>query len=808
MLKLKNICLAFFTVLGISVLNAQNSSPEIIAIGDQNYCGTPTIPIATSISITDPDIADTTLNQVTVQISEGYVLAADQLTLTGSHPNITSTWNVNSGKLTLIGPATFTEFESALLSVVFSTTQVVYTSDRSFSINLGDANFLPATGHYYFYVANAGISWSGARTAAASSNYFGLQGYLATINSEEEAQLTGEQAEGTGWIGATDEVTDGVWRWVTGPEAGTQFWQGDFNGFPVNGEFSYWNFNEPNNFDGDEDYAHITDPSIGFTGSWNDLPNTGNPDPSNPYHPKGYIIEYGGMPGDPDINLSAATVIRMPILEVLDFEGCENDLFNLSLESNLDEVLWFDDPQLTNQVNSGTTFDITLGATITYYITGRFSNCNDVLNREFTVTVHPLPEAIDATIEQCDDDTNDGLSIFELNNYAGLISNGSSINNIVIYDDAALTHPLNMLYYENVSNGQVVYAQVINPNTSCYRVATVTLVVLPSTDQTYDLEVCDDSQQDGIAEFTLSDLNDEVLIGYPVTAQVSYFSSYENALIIDNPLPDNYTNSSPNMETIYAKVFDGLSCLSINPVFLTVRPPLELRPDESVFYCTNSFPDRITLDGGVVNGIPNNYLYNWSTGETTIQIQVNEPGNYFVDVTEIDGCTNRRTIIVLPSNIAEINLDIQDALDNNIVVVGAIGDGNYEFSLNSELGPYQDSNIFENVPGGMQTIYVRDKNGCGVSSETFPVISFPKFFTPNGDGRNDFWTIKAFDSEFLASSTVQIFNRQGKLLKVLTLNNPDWDGNYNGNPMPSDDYWFTVTFQDGRTFSKNFSLKR
>ena len=77
---------------------------------------------------------------------------------------------------------------------------------------------------------------------------------------------------------------------MTGPEAGQIFWNGDYTGSTPN--FAFWNTNEPNNLN-DEDYAHVTAPGIGITGSWNDLQITG--DPSGDYEPKGYIVEYGGM---------------------------------------------------------------------------------------------------------------------------------------------------------------------------------------------------------------------------------------------------------------------------------------------------------------------------------------------------------------------------------------------------------------------------------------------------------------------------------------------------------------------------------
>ncbi|WP_299129011.1 T9SS type B sorting domain-containing protein, partial [uncultured Winogradskyella sp.] len=85
---------------------------------------------------------------------------------------------------------------------------------------------------------------------------------------------------------------------------------------------------------------------------------------------------------------------------------------------------------------------------------------------------------------------------------------------------------------------------------------------------------------------------------------------------------------------------------------------------------------------------------------------------------------------------------------------------------------------------------------------------FPKFFTPNDDTVNDFWQVKGISNQFQAGSKIYIFNRHGKLLTQLDPVSRGWDGTYNGNKMPTSDYWFKVTLQDGRTFTSHFTLKR
>lgn len=125
---------------------------------------------------------------------------------------------------------------------------------------------------------------------------------------------------------------------------------------------------------------------------------------------------------------------------------------------------------------------------------------------------------------------------------------------------------------------------------------------------------------------------------------------------------------------------------------------------------------------------------------------------------------------------------------------------------------YQDSSIFENLDGGIYTIGVRDKRGCGVVQHDVSVISYPNFITPNNDGFNDVWEIKGFSRTFYPVSEIYIYNRFGKVMAKLPAESPTWDGYYNGKPAPSNDYWFYVTLTDSngntRTKKGHFSLLR
>lgn len=294
-------------VLVTGVTNDPDQLPVLTVSGDQDYCPGTNLPVVESIQISDP--MNTTAFQVSIRISTGFVPDEDLLLLSGSHPTITDTWNPSQGILTLKGPAQLGAFEDAVRDVVYANSATDPSGTREFSITVGNDNYLPITGHYYEFISAPGITWTQARNAAEGRTYYGLQGYLVTLTSREEADFSTSQAPGMGWIGASDAAQEGDWKWVTGPEAGTSFWSGGVGGTELT--FALWNEGEPNDASSSrrEDYAHIADPGVtSVAGSWNDLSNQGG---NGPYSPIGYVIEFGGTPGDPVLSVTGTTRITI-----------------------------------------------------------------------------------------------------------------------------------------------------------------------------------------------------------------------------------------------------------------------------------------------------------------------------------------------------------------------------------------------------------------------------------------------------------------------------------------------------------------
>ena len=329
-----------------------------------------------------------------------------------------------------------------------------------------------------------------------------------------------------------------------------------------------------------------------------------------------------------------------------------------------------------------------------------------------------------------------------------------------------------------------------------------TLLPLARANKPSSMLVCrNDGIQYGI--FPLIDQKIEILGNQnPNNYNVTFHLSQAAADTGVNPLPDGYTNIS-NPQTIFArvqhKVITGCYATTSFNIFAGITPVLA--PVGTYFIC-DGYNKMLTAQSGFAG-------YLWSTGETTQSIIISQPGTYTVTVQNVyDGisCDNAIDYVVTASEIATIETIITSDWSsvNNSAEIIVTGIGDYTYSLDNVN--YQTSNTFTDLRSGIYTVYVKDENGCGIAKDIFVLINYPKYFTPNGDGYNDYWNISF--SNYEPNMNVDIFDRFGKFIIRLKGGEQGWDGTYNGYPMPSTDYWFVVTREDGTMHREHFSLKR
>lgn len=812
---------------------SQNIPPTINAFGNQAYCPLTEINVVTSFDIVDPD--DTNIEAIYIQISSGYVQGIDKLQLKTPtvHSTISSSWSILEGKLTLKGVSSelvnYTEIIAAVKDVVFTSTSPTVSGEKFFSFTIGEANYLPSNGHYYEFIPDLGITWTVAKLAAENRNYYGLKGYLATLTSKEEAQLAGEQAQGAGWIGGSDAAQEGFWKWVTGPETGTNFWIGLANGSAPSGVFSFWNNYEPNNL-GDEDYAHITAKNIGIPGAWNDLTNTGAS--SGDYQPKGYIVEYGGTPGDPVLDLSASTKIYVPFIESsIPVSNCGVASVALSAIASSGDVLWFDSETALTEIFIGEIFNTPILTTsTTYYVSASENACLNGQRTPISAAIYPVPIInADVTLKNCDEDGNpDGITDFNLNESSEAITLGDTTLEVSYYltllDAEAGQNPVNPSPFRNI-NSNIVFGRAENTS-GCYKIATIKLEATTTSfpvNYIETLESCDlDTVNDGFTPFDLTIASQNMMDQFPTGQNliVQYYKTLSDAQLEENEIltQTNYTNEVAHEQNLFVRVEsnDNGECFGVGQhLVLRVNPRPEFDIIPIVVYCTNLSPITLTTYNAL-----DKYKYQWKDENGNIlgkdsSLDVSKGGNYTIIATSSFNCESfPKTVFVYESVIANLNsedITVIDGSDDNSIEIynqnNNLGIGDYEFSLDSGgYGPYQDETLFENVAPGAHFVYAKDKNGCGIAQQEVFIIGFPKFFTPNNDGVNDTWQVDGVISQ--PSSKIYIFDKFGKLLQQVDTKGIGWDGYYNGNAMPSSDYWYMVELQDGRIKKGHFSLIR
>lgn len=369
------------------------------------YCSDPVpIVVAQNLSIN----SSTPISGMKVSITSGFIAGEDELVYTDTTSTISGTWDAVQGTLLLqpVGAASPTsdDYVKAIESILYKNENPNPIKGptigiKKITLSLIDADYLPATKHFYRFVSKPEITWTEAKDEAESNSmmYYGLRGYLATVTSQVESDFIKLKTKGVGWIGGSDVAIEGQWRWVTGPEGledsgkGRLFW----NNGPEAGQFTNWNGAEPNdccnaNIDHEEDYAHITYFPNNSANSykWNDLPNGGA---SGNFVPAGYLIEFGGLPGDPIVELSATLDLHVNTITLNTDEVpaiCEGESVTLNQpDENAVPATYqwspatgLSNPAVPNPVASPL-------MTTTYTVTATRGACS--VSRDYTVTVIP-----------------------------------------------------------------------------------------------------------------------------------------------------------------------------------------------------------------------------------------------------------------------------------------------------------------------------------------------------------------------------------------------------------------------------------
>ncbi|MBO5989893.1 MAG: T9SS type B sorting domain-containing protein, partial [Paludibacteraceae bacterium] len=143
------------------------------------------------------------------------------------------------------------------------------------------------------------------------------------------------------------------------------------------------------------------------------------------------------------------------------------------------------------------------------------------------------------------------------------------------------------------------------------------------------------------------------------------------------------------------------------------------------------------------------------------------------------------------------------------VVVDATHNGKLTYRIDD--GTESSFAEFDSLAYAPHVAYVTDEYGCSSSFDFMinaPLIIPNKWMSPNGDGETDRWEVPAI-SETYPDAKIVIYDRFGKKLIEYKGSDPGWDGVYNGQLMPTTDYWYEITVHEiDKVYTGHFTLLR
>ncbi len=523
-----------------------------------------------------------------------------------------------------------------------------------------------------------------------------------------------------------------------------------------------------------------------------------------------------------------------------DFVVCDDDdIFTFNLNTKDNEILGGLDPANftisyhetdldantdVNRLNQNFT-NTSNPQTITARFENNMTGCFIITSFNLMININPIINS-PSLIEICDDDVVDGFTTFDLTLRNNEIIGDQTDVEVQYYlsqDDADTgRNPLPDLY-TNIVNPQLIFVRIENTNTNCFTTNNTTLELIvqqgAEANLPTPLEVCDEiGGNDGIAQFDLTTLDDEVLgTQDPNQYRVTYHLTENDAEVGLNEITGAFTNSS-NPQTVFVRVTNiPIGCFNTTTATLVVNLLPEPNLADSALLCVDESGDVLnapTLDTELpATGF--NYVWQFNgvqlPNENNPFLVANEAGIYSVTITNVNTrCENTDEIEVersSPPITFSAQLVTPAFAQNNRIEVSVIGEGDYQFSIDDS--PFQVPAFFENVSPGNHIITIQDVNGCGSVTLNVFVIDYPRFFTPNGDGINDTWNI--IGGERLNIVNLFVFDKFGKLISQINSASQGWDGFFNGQQLPSTDYWFSIDFIENnisRRITGHFALKR
>ncbi|MFZ1527422.1 MAG: gliding motility-associated C-terminal domain-containing protein [Ferruginibacter sp.] len=422
-----------------------------------------------------------------------------------------------------------------------------------------------------------------------------------------------------------------------------------------------------------------------------------------------------------------------------------------------------------------------------YYVTVQAPNgttCYDTT----MVTVLPAPSlGADSTVMICSGATADLTTLYNTTNLTTAWTNAS--NGAVLANPSAVgISGIYQLVATNTSgcNDTVLVNLLIDT----VRAVAATVNANCTTDGTISI-----TAQTGLSPFTYA------ISTSPTVYQVS-----------------NVFNAAAGSYTVSVK--DSLGCTVSIPVTVEFTNNLSVTARTDTAVCAGGASIVLSTSGNATG-------YSWSPATGLDDASSANPvytpgvsGVYPYELTATLGqCTTKDTVTITVFDGVQVNIipATLELVNGEQIVMQATANNAVSYQWTPPTGLNSTSILnpvltAETIGTTTYTLTATNRDGCKTSDNVLVTIipycaKVANTFTPNGDGVNDLWTV--YDNiECLINVEVLVFNRYGnKVYENRTYRN-NWNGSYQGKPVPDGTYYAVVKFSlvNGRIFTVKSDL--
>lgn len=221
---------------------------------------------------------------------------------------------------------------------------------------------------------------------------------------------------------------------------------------------------------------------------------------------------------------------------------------------------------------------------------------------------------------------------------------------------------------------------------------------------------------------------------------------------------------------------------------------------------TSSPPKICPGETATLSVSPSYTSVSWEHGATGPTIDVMQPGTYTANATDAAGCVVPRSITVASNDVPVLSLTAEATVipSGQSTQLNATGAHVFEWSPAESLNA---TNIPDPIASPLTTTTYTVTGsfigGCTSQAEititidgTLVNITVPIAFSPNGDAANDMWIIDGIES--YPDCTLNIFDGRGRRIYQKKGYTNDWDGTYEGKPVPAGTYYYVFACPDAQ----------